>query len=280
MAGDNHLRDQLEVLRVNYFEQRVDERAMALVQQEAEQQDLTSTERAIIDSARVLRDRIIDVQAQHLKIQRATRLSRWLLTRHPIPKIRFGLGEEDRLGWDNDEMSVATAPLMATEEETVDGKVTFGWVFQLKSPMPEVMAWYGDKDPPIHVWGRYDRSPIDIYRVAEDQTTGLQAKEEWFTIDPDTQDISCWQLAKKRGGTFAVLDDEPVPEEDRHFGMQVDEETGQARFVIRKLSPEAEERDRQRTQRVIDRIREQYAPDLETGLQMLGLIRGSLQELS
>ena len=277
--GDNHLRQQLDGLRVAHFEQLVDERAMALVQQEVQEQDAASTERAIINSAEVLRDKIIDVQAKHLRRHQATRLGRWLMTRRSIPEIRFGFAEDDGFGWDAGDMTVATAPLMKTEENTVDGKVAYGWVFELESPIPEAMGWSG-KEPPIHAWGRYGRSSIDIYRVAEDEATGLQSKEKWFTINPDTDHISCWKLAEQRRDFFNALDDEPIPEEDHRVVPHIDEESGQVTLEFRTLSRESEERERQRSQRYSERLREQYAPDLETGLQLLGLIRGSTNELS
>lgn len=277
--GDNHLREQLEGLRTAHFEQLVDERAIALVQKEAQEQDAVSTERAIIDSAKLIRERIIEVQAKNLRVQQATRLGRWLMTRRSIPEIRFGFGEDNGFGWDAGDMTVATAPLMATEEETVDGKVSYGWVFELESPIPEVMAWSGHKDPPIHAWGRYGRSSIEILRVAEDQTTGLQTREKWFTINPDTDHISCWKLAEQRRDFFDALDTEPIPEEDQrvavHFG-----EDGKVELEFRELSRESEERERRRSQRFSERLREQYRPDLETGLQLLGIIRGSINELS
>lgn len=279
--GDNHLRKQLEGLRAAHFEQLVDEQAMAFTQQEVREQGATSTERAIIDEAKVLRDRIIDVQAKHLRRHAAMKLGRWLMSRRTIPEIRFGFAEDHSFGWDTGDMTVTTAPLLAAEEETADGKVSYGWVFELESPIPEVMAWCGGhKDPPIHAWGRYDRSSIDIYRVAEDQNTHLQSKEKWFNIDPDANDISCWKLAEQRGDLFDTLDHEPIPEEDRRIVRYFDKENGQVELEFRTLSRESEEREQQRLRRFSERLREHYAPDPETSLQLLGIIRGSLRELA
>lgn len=278
-GGDDHLRQQLEGLRAAHFEQLVNERAKDLAQRETQEQDVASTERAIINSARVLRDKIIDVQAKHLKRHQATWLGRWLMTRRSIPEIRFGFAQDDGFGWDAGDMTVATAPLMKTEDDTVDGKVAYGWVFELESPVPEAMAWSG-KEPPIHAWGSYGRSSIEIYRVAEDEATGLQSKDKWFTVNPDTDHIHCWKLAEQRRGFFNAPYNEPNLEEDQRVIPHFAQDSGQVAIGFGTSSQEAEEPERQRSQRFSERSRELYAPDLETGLQLLGIIRGSTNELS
>lgn len=107
-----------------------------------------------------------------------------------------------------------------------------------------------------------------------------RVRKSGSTINPDTDHISCWKLAEQRRDFFNALDDEPIPEEDHRVVPHIDEESGQVTLGFRTLSRESEERERQRSQRYSERLREQYAPDLETGLQLLGLIRGSVNELS
>lgn len=281
IEGDASLIGQLEPLRAAHFERLIDTKAIALIEQELREQDEASIEATILDAADVLRSRIIDAQSRHLRIRQATRLGKWLMTRRTLPEIRFGIDSED--GWDDGDLTVATAPLLATTEDTVDGKVKVGWVFKLESPMPGAMVSYGRKEPPVHAYAHYDNSTVSIFRVAEDVDTGAQAKEQWFTVDPTTGDISCWKLAQERNDLYVaqeIEEMESIPEDEQRTIFDFDDDSGELLgFEFRELSPEAEAREQKRQQRHLERLKEQYAPDLETGLLLLGIIRGATQEL-
>lgn len=262
--GDYGLKRQLEGMRDARFERQISERTLQLSRQEAEEQEAASNERQILDSTVNLRNRLIELRDRHIRIRQATKIGAWLRTRRSIPDVRFPVrtGEHIRTEYD---LGVSTYPLLATEEHTVEGKIIYGWVFSIDNNQSRTIG--------------LDRAPVHISRAARDESTGLETSELWFTVNPSRKEIACHKLAKKRQELFPV-ELELGPDEDQSWSVSFDDGMEVPKIVVRNLDSEARERNRQRESAYQAQLKEQLQPDLDTGLELLGIIRGAMAELS
>ncbi|MDB5185334.1 MAG: hypothetical protein JWN38_1142 [Candidatus Saccharibacteria bacterium] len=200
MESDHLLHEQLRAKRAELQATRTEQAAQAELAYVEGVLVAASPERAILDSATEMRKRIIELQAKHLRASRIATLGRRVMRRGPLPDLRFGMDDEEILPghYLSHDLTVETAPLLASEDSTPEATVAYGWVFRLQSRQPGAILSHGKILPPHH-YARYENSSLRIYRSAEDRVTGLQAKELWFSIDEEgRQPIYCWQLARER----------------------------------------------------------------------------------
>lgn len=160
---------------------------------------------ACIDKAKQIRARLAEAVKEHKRQydKPRTRLGRLLgglTTRGKLPDIAMQVELYPRV--EVGAIDLLAAVLVHDLVETDDTEEQTDWTIQIRGTMPDIMGWWGKKEPHPSAGVNFRASNVEVIRRERDQVNGSISQALRYFIDPDKGTILDGELYSRRVAEF------------------------------------------------------------------------------